>query len=121
VLVTPSDLFAYPDVTVVCGQDEFLDRERDTLLNPTLIIEVLSNDTEAYDRGLKFKLYRALPSLKQYLLISSRDVGVDLFTRGSDEQWRLTGYDQLDDTVQLTSIDCQLRLADIYEKVDFTP
>ena len=114
-----SSAYQSADVTVVSGQEEFLDRELDTLLNPTLIIEVLSNTTEGYDRGLKFKLYRALPSLKQYLLISSQYVGVDLFTRDADGQWLLTSKDNLDDTVHLTSIDCGLKLADLYDKVDF--
>jgi Uma2 family endonuclease len=118
--VTPAGLYTYPDVTVVCGKPEFLDAEVDTLLNPTVIIEVLSKSTEAYDRGQKFKLYRPLPSLTDYLLLSSREVGAELFTHQTDGQWVLTERDKLEDSIEFKSIDCRLSLADIYEKVDFS-
>ena len=117
ILVTPSGFYTYPDAVVVCGKAEFLRSETDTLLNPTVIVEVLSKATEAYDRGLKFKRYRNLPSLKQYLLISSEYVGVDLFTSEADGRWLLTSRDKLEDTLELSSIQCRLTLADIYHKV----
>jgi Uma2 family endonuclease len=116
--VTTAGLYTYPDVVAVCGKPEFLDAEVDTLANPTVIIEVLSPSTEAYDRGLKFKLYRSLESLKEYLLISSLDVSAELYTRQADDQWLLTVKDKLEDSIELMSVDCHLRLADLYERVD---
>jgi Uma2 family endonuclease len=119
VCVKPNGLYTYPDVVVVCGKPEFLDSEVDTLLNPTLIVEVLSKSTEAYDRGKKFKLYRSLESLAEYLLISSRDVSVELFTRQPDDQWLLSAKSSLEDSIHLKSLDCHLMLADLYERVEF--
>ena len=117
--VAPSGLYTYPDVSVVCGEPQFLDEDQDTLLNPTVIIEVLSESTEAYDRGQKFELYRTVESLTEYLLISSRRISAELFTRQPDGRWMLTAKTSLDDTIELQSIGCQLLLADLYEKVDF--
>src|SRR5664280_440716 len=79
VRVTPTGLYAYPDIVIVCGEPRFLDDTFDTLLNPTVIIEVLSESTEAYDRGLKFRQYRALESLSEYLMISSQQVAAELY------------------------------------------
>ena len=119
VRISPSGLYTYPDVTVVWGKAEFLDSEVDTLLNPSVIIEVLSKSTEAYDRGAKFRHYRALQSLTEYLLISSREVAAELYTRQPDGQWMLTTKDQLEDSIELKSINCRLTLADLYDKVEF--
>jgi len=119
VCVTAEGLYTYPDVTVVCGKAEFLDETCDALLNPTLVIEVLSKSTEACDRGQKFKLYRSLKSLAQYLLISSREISADLYTRQPDGQWLLTSKDKLEDSIELQSIGCRLSLADLYEQVEF--
>lgn len=120
VRVSATGLYTYPDVVVVCGQPVFLDEGEDTLLNPTLIIEVLSPSTEAYDRGQKFRHYRSLESLREYLLISSERVQADLFTL-QDGRWVLTSADRLEDTIELPSIGCRLTLADLYEKVEFEP
>jgi Uma2 family endonuclease len=82
-----SSLFTYPDVTVVCGDPQFLDERRDTLLNPDLIVEVLSPSTEAYDRGRKFEHYKSLPSFREYFLLASDRVHADLYTRQPDDRW----------------------------------
>jgi Uma2 family endonuclease len=119
VCVTPAGLYTYPDVVVVCGKAEFLEGEVDTLLNPTVIIEVLSKSTELYDRGRKFKLYRSLSSLAEYMLISSSDVSVELFTRQPDEQWLLSTKSSREETIHLKPLDCNLLLADLYDKVEF--
>ena len=111
----------YPDLVAVCGEREFLDGRRDLLLNPSLIVEVLSDSTEAYDRGGKFALYRRLPSLKEYLLVSQYRVAVEFFTRGTDDRWTLTDFSARDATVTLSSIDCTLSLAEVYDKVDLEP
>jgi Uma2 family endonuclease len=90
----------------------------DTLLNPTLIAEILSESTEGYDRGRKFELYQSIESFRQYLLISSNRVRVDLYTRQSGGRWLLTSAGSLGDTIALDSIACQLSLAELYEKID---
>jgi Uma2 family endonuclease len=120
VCVTPAGLYTYPDVVVIYGERKFLDSTVDTVLNPTVIIEVLSESTEAYDRGRKFELYRSLESLAEYLLISSRRVSAELFTR-QPEGWLLTAKSNLEDSIDLKSVECQLLLSDLYEKVEFDP
>lgn len=111
--------YAYPDVVVACGEPKFLDGQFDTLLNPVLIIEVLSPSTELYNRNLKFAYYRSIESLQAYLLISSNRVHAELFTRDPSGGWHVTDADQLDDTLELLSIGCTLKLADLYQKVQF--
>jgi Uma2 family endonuclease len=120
VLVKPSGLYTYPDLSVVCGEPQLLDRSRDTLVNPTLIVEVLSPSTEAYDRGRKFEHYRSIDSLRQYLLVSSDRIRVDLFTRQADGRWLLASAGAVEERVALDSIDCSLLVADVYEKVDLS-
>ncbi|AUB80383.1 Uma2 family endonuclease [Candidatus Thiodictyon syntrophicum] len=111
----------YPDLVALCGEHEFLDERRDLLLNPSLIVEVLSNSTEAYDRGGKFAIYRRIPSLTEYLLVSQYRVAVELFSRGADDRWTLSEFTALDATVTLASVGCTLTLAEIYDKVDLEP
>src|SRR6185436_1384401 len=111
-------LYTYPDVTVVCGEPRFEDSELDTLLNPTLLIEVLSPSTEAYDRGRKFAQYRTLESFREYVLVSQDEVRVEIFTRQDDGHWLLSQEaGRLEETVPLASIGCELRLADVYDRV----
>ena len=115
--VNPRRLYSYPDVVVVCGKPQFEDDQLDTLLNPTLIVEVLSKSTEEFDRGEKFRRYRTLVSLQEYLLIAQQEYRLEQYTRQADGSWRLVEFDQLSDRVSLSSIDCHLLLADVYEKV----
>ena len=117
VQVTATGLYTYPDVTVVCGKPEFLDSLLDTLLNPTLIVEVLSPSTEAYDRGRKFENYQSIESLREYLLVSSDRMRADLFSRQPDGRWLLSSATAPADAVDLQSLQCRLVLADVYEKV----
>jgi Uma2 family endonuclease len=119
VRVSAAGLYTYPDVTVLCGEPQFLDDRRDTLLNPMLIAEVLSPSTEAYDRGRKFGHYRSLESLAEYLLVSSERVSAELFARQPDGRWLLTAASRLEDTLELPAAGCRLPLADLYEKVEF--
>jgi Uma2 family endonuclease len=119
VRVSATGLYTYPDVVVVRGEPRFLDEQRDTLLNPTLVVEVLSPTTEAYDRGRKFEHYRSLESLKEYLLIASERAGAELFTRQPSGQWLLTAATRPEETIELQSVACRIALADIYEKVEF--
>jgi len=109
-------LYTYPDVSAVCGEPRLEDDQLDTLLNPNLIIEVLSPTTEAYDRGRKFEQYRTIPSLAQYVLIASDRVYVDVYTRDQEERWILASAWKPDDVVHLTSVECTMRIADLYDK-----
>ncbi|HEV3199194.1 MAG TPA: Uma2 family endonuclease [Bryobacteraceae bacterium] len=118
VQVTPTGLYVYPDVIVVCGEPQFRDERRDTLLNPNLIVEVLSESTEAYDRGKKFEHYRTLESFTEYLLIASDRVSAELFTRQPDGRWLLSTAGSLQESLELLSVGCRLTLADVYEKVE---
>ncbi len=118
VRVPVANLYTYPDITVTCGESQFADEEFDTLLNPTIIIEILSPSTESYDRGKKFQHYRTIRSLKEYLLITQDAYHIDHFVRQGEINWLLTTYDGPTATVHLASIDCTLMLTDLYEKVD---
>lgn len=115
--IPATGLYTYPDIAVVCGEPRFEDGELDTLLNPTLLVEVLSPTTEGYDRGKKSAHYRTLDSLREYLLVSQEEVRVELFTRQDDGHWLLSEASRLDETVSLGSIGCALRLAEVYERV----
>ena len=103
------------------GGGRFLGAQQDTLLNPTLVIEVLSPSTEAYDRGIKFELYRTIESLREYVLISSERILVERFLRHTTEEWLLTAVNRMEGSIHLDSIGLDLRLADLYEKVEFAP
>jgi Uma2 family endonuclease len=118
VKVAPTGLYTYPDVVVVCGEARFDDERRDTLLNPTILIEVLSPSTEAYDRGEKFAHYRKLDSLAEYLLIAPDTVHIEHYVSQPDHQWLLSATDRLDGVVDLPAIGCALAVAEICDKVD---
>jgi len=107
--------YTYPDVVVACGDVQFEDAEIDTLLTPTMIIEVLSPSTEAYDRGAKFISYRELPTLQQYLLVAQDRPRVEYYTR-QGEQWILTTVTDLDASVPLPAIGCELPMRQIYRR-----
>ncbi len=109
-------LYTYPDVVVSCEEEKYLDNEFDTLLNPTIIIEILSITTQDYDRGTKFMLYRSIPSLKNYLLISSLEHSIEIYTRDG-EQWILNTANGLEDELYLSAIDYRFKLKDMYVQV----
>jgi Uma2 family endonuclease len=111
----------YPDLIALCGEHQFQDGRRDVLLNPSLIMEVLSDSTEAYDRGDKFSLYRQISSLREYLLVSQHRVQVELYNRSEDGRWTLTDFSARTDSVPLESVGCTLSLAEVYDKVEFSP
>ena len=113
-----NSLYAYPDVTIVCGKEEYLDDEFDTLLNPTVLMEVLSPDTEDYDRGTKFKLYRSIPSLKNYIIVNSIEYAVEIFTLSENDEWILNIAKGNDDHIHISAIEYDLLLADIYSQAD---
>lgn len=115
VKVSATGLYTYPDVVVVCGESQFEDAEVDTLLNPRVVIEVLSKSTEDYDRGTKFLHYRALSSLSEYLLVAQDRAHVEHYVRQNDS-WVFTETDRMEDVVELPSVDARLALADIYDR-----
>lgn len=118
VKVSPTGLSTYPDVAALCSPPQFDDEHQDTLLNPDVIIEVLSPSAEAYDRGGKFGHYRKLTSLKEYLLVSQEEPHVELYVRQADSQWLLSEASGLQEVVFLPSVNCRLSLADVYDKVE---
>lgn len=109
-------LYTYPDAVVTCEEEKYLDNEFDTLLNPTIIIEVLSKSTQDYDRGTKFMLYRSIPSLKHYVLISSLEYSIEIYTRDG-EQWILNTANKPEDELYLAAIDFRFKLKDMYVQV----
>ena len=114
--VSESGLYTYPDVMVV-ADPTFADDQMDTVLNPILIVEVLSEATRDYDRGEKFQHYRALPSLREYLTVAQNVPHIEYRTRQSEDHWLLGDFSDLSQSVQLTSVDCVLSLAEVYHKV----
>src|SRR5215831_2206166 len=116
VRVSRTGLYTYPDLTVACGEREFLDNRHDTLLNPAVIIEVLAPSTEAYDRGRKFEHYRSLESLRAYLMFAPDRIHCDVFTREPFGPWVVRDADGPDATIELEAIGCRLTLAEVYEK-----
>jgi len=120
VRIPSANIYTYPDVTVVCGAPEFEDNYFDTLLNPTLIAEVLSKSTAAYDRFQKFGYYRSIDSLAEYLLVAQSEYRVEQYTKQPDGRWLLTEFRSPEDALQLDSIGCSLSLKEIYDKVSFS-
>ncbi len=116
--IEATGLYTYPDVTVVCGEPRFQDSEVDTLLNPMVIVEVLSQSTEAYDRGVKFRHYRRIGSLREFVLISQDRMMVERYTRQGND-WVLSELTDPDQVLKLDSIGCQIPLGRIYAKVTF--
>jgi Uma2 family endonuclease len=113
--------YTYPDVVVVCGQPRFLDDQLDTLLNPDLIVEVLSESTRNYDRGDKFQQYRGIPSFREYLLVDQAKAHVERYAKQHDGTWSLWETDSFDHVVHLESIAVRLPVAEIDLKIDFAP
>jgi Uma2 family endonuclease len=119
VRVGPASLYTYPDVVVVAAEPRFEDAELDTLLNPTVIVEVLSPSTEANDRGNKFASYRRLDSLREYVLVAQDRARVELYAR-EGEAWVLTEQSGGEAVLRLASIDCEVPLREIYAKTPWT-
>lgn len=118
VCIDAVNCYAYPDVVVVCNQPKFLDDTLDTLLNPELIVEVLSESTRNYDRGDKFQQYRGISSFREYLLVDQERVHVERYSKQSDGTWSLWETDLLADVVRLESLGVALPVSEIYFKVD---
>ena len=117
VRVAPSGPYTYPDIVVVAGQPAFADGERDILLNPTVIIEVMSLSTEDYDCGGKFASYRKLASLREYLAVAEYRVHVEHWTRQPDDRWTRSRYTDRAQSVEIPSIGCKLDLMEVYDRI----
>lgn len=120
VRTTPAD-YTYPDVVVVCDEPQFEEAELDTLLNPTVVIEVLSKTSEARDRGEKFSDYRGVESVKEIVFVSQHRMRVEHYVRQSNDEWTLHDISDHAGVIVLSSIGCTLTLAEIYERVEFPP
>src|SRR5665213_2233034 len=121
VKVQADGLYTYPDVSVACAEEEFADEYEDILLNPTVIVEILSDSREAYDRGKKFALYRQIPSLREYLLVSQHEPRVEQFIRQDSGEWLLREMTGLESKLSLPSIDIAIAMAKVYANVRFVP
>ncbi|MBE2267705.1 MAG: Uma2 family endonuclease, partial [Anaerolinea sp.] len=119
VRVKPGGLYTYPDVSVVCGDAQLIRDSVSILLNPTLIIEILSPSTEAYDRGKKFELYRELESLQEYVLIAQDRPQIEWYLRQEHGFWQFAAASGLNAEAALASISCTLKLAEVYEQIEF--
>lgn len=118
VKVSETGLYTYPDVAAVCEAPRFEDARADTLLNPSTLVEVLSDSTERYDRGEKFAHYRRLESLREYVLVSQHRMRVEFYVR-QGEHWLLTEFTEPATEVPLASLGCAVVLRDLYERVTF--
>ncbi len=119
--IEEKDVFTYPDAMIICGKPEFYAERNDTVTNPVVIFEVLSESTRNYDRGEKFEFYRAIPSLREYVLIDQDRVHVERFLKTEAGDWLLSEWNDPDATLKLASLDFGLRIADVYRGVELPP
>ena len=117
--VSPTGLYTYPDIAAVCNEPQFEDAHFDTLINPELIIEILSASTESYDRGKKFAHYRTIDSLREYVLVSQTECRIERFVRQDDGDWLYSESTDPNGSIELTSLACRLSLSRVYHKIDF--
>jgi Uma2 family endonuclease len=117
VKVSATGKYTYPDVVVACEPELFDDAENDTLLNPVVIIEVLSASTEAYDRGKKFEQYQQIASLMEYILVAQEPYRIEQYVRQNDKEWRYSEYHVAEDVIRISVIGCEIALKDAYAKV----
>jgi Uma2 family endonuclease len=117
--VPTKDSFTYPDVTIVCGEPELMDDHFDTLLNPSVIIEVLSPSTEKYDKGLKFLYYMQIPSLKEYIMINSTGVNIHVSRKQNDSSWKFEEITDRTTSLIINTIEYNISMDDIYDEVKF--
>ena len=118
--IPENTLFTYPDISIICGEINTFDKEKDTALHPTILIEILSKSTRNYDRGGKFKLYRDIPTLKEYMLVDSEHIGVEIFRINEHNHWELEEYKNLKEIVTLPAIGVSLSMEDIYARTMLT-
>lgn len=115
--IPANTLFTYPDITIICGKEETLNNDEFNVINPTVIIEVLSGSTKNYDRGEKFMLYREIPSLREYVLIDSESMHIEAFHINTNGKWELTEIRNESDTLQFRSVPAAISMVDVYKDV----
>lgn len=115
--IPENTLYTYPDFSIICGKPEVTDKEKDTAVKPSVIIEILSKSTKDYYRGSKFMLYRSIKTLKEYITIDSLSFSVEIFTRQENNTWLLSEFKQLSDSFVISTINLTLQLKDVYEDV----
>jgi Uma2 family endonuclease len=118
--IPENTLFTYPDISIICGDINTFDKDRDTALQPIILIEILSKSTRDYDRGRKFKLYRDIPTIKEYMLVDSESIGVEIFRINEHNHWELEEYKNLKEIVSLPAIGVSLSMEDIYARTMLT-
>jgi Uma2 family endonuclease len=118
-LAEKSGLYTYPDVMVVCGKIRLAPKRDDTLTNPILIVEVLSESTRDYDRGAKFNSCKQIPSLQEYVLVESEHARVECYRRSEGDKWTIETQDELDGTLHLESVECDISIQRMYHKVSW--
>jgi len=114
--IPENTLFTYPDISIICGETNTFDKDKDTALQPVILIEILSKATSDYDRGGKFKLYRDIPTLKAYMLVNSENIGVEIWRINEHNHWELEEYKSLQEIVTLLAIDVSISMEDIYAR-----
>lgn len=114
--IPENTLFTYPDISIICGDIKTFDKDKDTALQPIILIEILSKSTRNYDRGGKFKLYRDIPTLKEYMLVDSEHIGVEIFRINEHNHWELEEYKKLKEIVTLPAINVSISMEDIYAR-----
>ena len=120
ILVDQTGLYTYPDASIVCGPLKYAEGHSDIVLNPTVLCEVLSDSTEAYDRGRKFANFRRIETLREYVLVSQKEPLIERFQRNADNTWTLTESRGMDATLTLASVGISIPLSEVYDRVDFT-
>jgi Uma2 family endonuclease len=113
--IPQNTLFTYPDISIICGELIPSDKDADTATLPSVLIEILSSSTKNYDRGIKFKLYRDIPSLKEYILIDAESIGVEVFRVNEHGHWELEEYKTIHETLAVHTVEASLPLVEIYE------
>lgn len=119
--IPENTLFTYPDISIVCGDIVSSEEDEDSFLHPTIIFEILSPSTKNYDRGEKFKLYRDIPTLKEYILVDSESINIEAWRINEKNKWELHEYNAVDQQLQLPTLSLTLSLADIYEGTKLEP
>jgi Uma2 family endonuclease len=121
VKVEATGLYTYPDLSVICGPPRFVEGTDDTVVNPTVLVEVLSDSTEAYDRGRKFEQYRHIPTLQEYLLVSQKEPRIEQFIRQADGGWLLNEAAGMEKSLEVPSVGIAVSLAEVFARVNFAP
>lgn len=117
--VDSTGLYTYPDFMIVCGKFERAELDSETIINPQVIIEVLSDKTESYDRFEKFEHYKRLPSVREYLLVAQKRVGIERYVRTAEGEWQIRSFTKADESFVFATVPVSVKVADIYESVEF--